>query len=84
NRSCASADDPGEAISHHAGLPRAHPGRWGTGIFCRKSTLPSRTTVLESPERGESPQASGNRLICDLALEAMRKQPGGQPGKANS
>nr|KAF6330747.1 pancreatic progenitor cell differentiation and proliferation factor [Myotis myotis] len=41
-------------------------------------------TVLESPEHSESPQASSSMITCDLAREATRKQPGGQPDKVNA
>ncbi|XP_004410175.1 PREDICTED: pancreatic progenitor cell differentiation and proliferation factor [Odobenus rosmarus divergens] len=84
NSSCGSAEYGGEAIPHHPGLPKADPGHWWASFFFGKSTLPFMATVLESPERSESPQASPGTITCDLALEAMRKQPGGQPGKANT
>ncbi|GAB5569011.1 pancreatic progenitor cell differentiation and proliferation factor-like [Prionailurus iriomotensis] len=84
NSSCGSAEYPGEAIPHHPGLPKADPGHWWASFFFGKSTLPFMATVLESLERSESPQASSGSIACHLALEAMRKQPGGQPGKANT
>ncbi|KAF3817492.1 hypothetical protein GH733_012783 [Mirounga leonina] len=65
-------------------LPKADPGHWWASFFFGKSTLPFMATVLESPERSEAPQASPGTITCDLALEAMRKQPGGQPGKTNT
>uniref|UniRef100_A0A673T188 Pancreatic progenitor cell differentiation and proliferation factor n=1 Tax=Suricata suricatta TaxID=37032 RepID=A0A673T188_SURSU len=84
NSSCGSAEYPGEAIPHHPGLPKADPGHWWASFFFGKSTLPFMATVLVSPERSESPQASSGLIPCDPALEAMRKQPGGQPGTANT
>nr|XP_008505852.1 PREDICTED: uncharacterized protein LOC103540946 [Equus przewalskii] len=84
NSSCGSAEYPGEAIPHHPGLPKADPGHWWTSFFFGKSTLPFMATVLESPEHSESPQASSSTITCDLAPEASRKQPGGQPAKANA
>ncbi|XP_005602078.1 pancreatic progenitor cell differentiation and proliferation factor [Equus przewalskii] len=84
NSSCGSAEYPGEAIPHHPGLPKADPGHWWASFFSGKSTLPFMTTVLESPEHSESPQASSSTITCDLAPEASRKQPGGQPAKANA
>ncbi|CAD7667254.1 unnamed protein product [Nyctereutes procyonoides] len=86
NRSCISAEHPREAIPHHLCLPKAHLGHWWASFFFRKSTLPSTGTMLESPFLGarESPQASSDRITCDLTLEAMMKQPGSQSGKANS
>uniref|UniRef100_A0A8P0TUS1 Pancreatic progenitor cell differentiation and proliferation factor n=1 Tax=Canis lupus familiaris TaxID=9615 RepID=A0A8P0TUS1_CANLF len=79
NGSCISAEHPREAIPHHLCLPKAHLGHWWSSFFFRKSTLPSTL----SPSR-ESPQASSDRITCDLTLEAMMKQPGSQSGKANS
>ncbi|XP_030884782.1 pancreatic progenitor cell differentiation and proliferation factor-like [Leptonychotes weddellii] len=84
NSSCRSAEYPGEAIPHHPSLPKAHLGHWWASFFWGKSTLPFMPIVLESPECSESPQASSDTVTCDLALEAMRKQPGGQPSKANT
>ena len=63
--------------------PRPTRSLVGKLIF-REVTLPFMATVLESPECLESPQASSSMTTCDLAPEAMRKQPGGQPGKANT
>ncbi|XP_044768838.1 pancreatic progenitor cell differentiation and proliferation factor-like [Neomonachus schauinslandi] len=83
NSSCRSAEYAGEAIPHHRSLPKADPGHWWASFFFGKSTLPYSAAVLESPERLASSQASSSRILWDLALEAMRKQPGGQPGKAN-
>ncbi|CAD7685397.1 unnamed protein product [Nyctereutes procyonoides] len=42
------------------------------GSFFRRSTLPFMAIN------------SSGKITCDLALEAMRKQPGGQPGKTNT
>uniref|UniRef100_A0A9L0J964 Pancreatic progenitor cell differentiation and proliferation factor n=1 Tax=Equus asinus TaxID=9793 RepID=A0A9L0J964_EQUAS len=84
NSSCGSAEYPGEAIPHHPGLPKADPGHWWASFFFGKSTLPFMATVLESPEHSESPQASSSTITCDLAPEASRKQPGGQPAKTNA
>ncbi|XP_040494528.1 pancreatic progenitor cell differentiation and proliferation factor isoform X1 [Ursus maritimus] len=84
NSSCGSAEYAGEAIPHHPGLPKADPGHWWASFFFGKSTLPFMATVLESPECSESPQASSGTITCDLVLGAMRNQPGGQPGKANT
>nr|KAF6423426.1 pancreatic progenitor cell differentiation and proliferation factor [Rousettus aegyptiacus] len=84
NSSCGSAECPGEAIPHHPGLPKADPGHWWASFFFGKSTLPFMATVLESPEHSPSPQASSSSMItCDLAQEATRKQPGGQPSTTN-
>uniref|UniRef100_A0A667GMW1 Pancreatic progenitor cell differentiation and proliferation factor n=1 Tax=Lynx canadensis TaxID=61383 RepID=A0A667GMW1_LYNCA len=88
NSSCGSAEYLGKGTHHPtlpvSGLPKADPGHWWASFFFGKSTLPFMATVLESPERSEPPQASSGSIACDLALEAMRKQPGGQPGKANT
>ncbi|XP_035579097.1 pancreatic progenitor cell differentiation and proliferation factor-like [Zalophus californianus] len=81
NSSCRSAEYAGEAIPHH---PRADPHHWWASFFFGKSTLPFMATMLESPEHSESPQASSSTIICDLALEARRKQLGDQPGKADT
>uniref|UniRef100_A0A452QPA3 Pancreatic progenitor cell differentiation and proliferation factor n=1 Tax=Ursus americanus TaxID=9643 RepID=A0A452QPA3_URSAM len=77
NSSCRSAEYPGEAILHHPSLPKAHLGHWWASFFLGKSTVPFMPIVLESPECLESPQASSDTVTCDLALEAMRKQPRG-------
>ncbi|XP_044118597.1 pancreatic progenitor cell differentiation and proliferation factor isoform X1 [Neovison vison] len=66
-----------------SGLPKADPGHWWASFFFGKSTVPFMATVLESPERSEPPQASSGTITSDSALEAVRKQPGGRPGKAN-
>ncbi|XP_059003703.1 pancreatic progenitor cell differentiation and proliferation factor-like [Mustela nigripes] len=79
NISCASA-----AIPRHPGLAKADSGYWWARFFFGKSTLPFMAIVLESPEGSESPQASSSIITCDSALEALRKQPRGQPGKANT
>ncbi|VFV20002.1 pancreatic progenitor cell [Lynx pardinus] len=79
-----SAEYPGDAIPHHPGLPKANLGHWWAGFFFGKSTLLFMATVLESLKHLESPQASSGTVTCDLALEAMKKQPHGQPGKANT
>ncbi|XP_045842136.1 pancreatic progenitor cell differentiation and proliferation factor-like [Meles meles] len=79
NSSCAST-----AIPRHPGLAKADSGHWWTRFFFGKSTLPFMAIVLESPEGSESPQASRSMITCDSAIEALRKQPGGQPGKANT
>ncbi|XP_036281862.1 pancreatic progenitor cell differentiation and proliferation factor [Pipistrellus kuhlii] len=84
NSSCGSAECPGEAIPHPPGLPKADPGHWWASFFFGKSTLPFMATVLESPEHSDSPQAARSVITCDLAGEATRKQPGGQPGRANA
>ncbi|EFB18811.1 hypothetical protein PANDA_015264, partial [Ailuropoda melanoleuca] len=73
--------DPNLLLS---GLPKADPGHWWASFFFGKSTLPFMATVLESPECSESPQASSGTITCDLVLGAMRNQPGGRPGKANT
>ncbi|KAF3819450.1 hypothetical protein GH733_013600 [Mirounga leonina] len=73
NSSCRRAEYAGEAIPHH---PRADPGHWWASFFFGKSTLPFMATVLESPERSESPQVSSSTINHDLALEAMRKHLG--------
>ncbi|XP_027943246.1 uncharacterized protein LOC114196696 [Eumetopias jubatus] len=80
NSSCRGAEHPGKAIPHHPGLPKADLNPGGQCFFSQKSTLPYASTVLESPERSKSSQASSGAITCDLALEAMRKQ----PGKANT
>ncbi|XP_045837755.1 pancreatic progenitor cell differentiation and proliferation factor [Meles meles] len=80
--SCGS-EGAGEAIPHPPGLPKADPGHWWASFFFGKSTVPFMATVLESPERSEPPQASSGPITCDSALEAVRKQPGSRPGKAN-
>uniref|UniRef100_A0A8C9CX30 Pancreatic progenitor cell differentiation and proliferation factor n=1 Tax=Panthera leo TaxID=9689 RepID=A0A8C9CX30_PANLE len=79
-----SAEYPGDTIPHHPGLPKANLGHWWAGFFFGKSTLLFMATVLESLKHLESPQASSGTVTCDLALEAMKKQPHGQPGKANT
>ena len=79
NSSCTSAPIP-----HHPGLPKADLGHWWARFFFGMSDFPFIATVLESPECSESPQASSSTITCDLALEAMRKQPGDHPGKANT
>uniref|UniRef100_A0A8C0YZJ5 Pancreatic progenitor cell differentiation and proliferation factor n=3 Tax=Canis lupus TaxID=9612 RepID=A0A8C0YZJ5_CANLF len=84
NSSCGSAEDPGEGIPHHPGLLKANLGHWWARFFFRRSTLPFMAIVLESPEPLGSLQNSSGKITCDLALEAMRKQPGGQPGKTNT
>ena len=66
------------------GLPKANPGPWWVSVFFGKSTLLFMATVLESPEFLETPQASSSNITCDLAQEATRKHPGGQPSKANA
>ncbi|XP_004404768.1 PREDICTED: uncharacterized protein LOC101370521 [Odobenus rosmarus divergens] len=81
NSSCRSAEYAGEAIPHHPSLPKADPGHWWASFFFGKSTLPYSAAVLESPESLASSQASSSRILWDLALEAMRKQRGGQPAK---
>ncbi|XP_044118599.1 pancreatic progenitor cell differentiation and proliferation factor isoform X2 [Neovison vison] len=83
NSSCGSAECAGDAIPHPPGLPKADPGHWWASFFFGKSTVPFMATVLESPERSEPPQASSGTITSDSALEAVRKQPGGRPGKAN-
>ena len=50
--------------------------------FFRKSTLLFMATGLESPEFSESPQATSSIMMCDLALETIRKQLCGQLGNA--
>ncbi|EFB17892.1 hypothetical protein PANDA_014669, partial [Ailuropoda melanoleuca] len=81
--SCRSAKHLRKAVPHHPRLPRADPDTGGKA-FSQKSSLPYIARVLKSPERLESSQASSGTITCDLALEAMRKQPGGKPGKANT
>lgn len=84
NSSSGSAEYPGEAIPHPPGLPKADPGHWWASFFFGKSTVPFMATVLESPEHSQSLQASSSIITCDLAREATRKQPGGQPSKASA
>uniref|UniRef100_A0A5F5PLA2 Pancreatic progenitor cell differentiation and proliferation factor n=1 Tax=Equus caballus TaxID=9796 RepID=A0A5F5PLA2_HORSE len=87
NRSMAAIPSSGSLVATHdyyRRLPKADPGHWWTSFFFGKSTLPFMATVLESPEHSESPQASSSTITCDLAPEASRKQPGGQPAKANA
>ncbi|XP_057557657.1 pancreatic progenitor cell differentiation and proliferation factor [Hippopotamus amphibius kiboko] len=78
--SCGRAEGPGEAIPHPPGLPKADPGHWWAGFFFGKSPLPFMATVLESPERSESAQASTGGITCDPAREAVGKQ---QPGSTS-
>lgn len=68
NSSHRSAEYPGEAVPHHPGLPKAHPGHWWASFFFGKPTLPYMATVLESPERWASSQASSNTIPWDLPL----------------
>ncbi|ELK19032.1 Pancreatic progenitor cell differentiation and proliferation factor [Pteropus alecto] len=84
NSSYRSAKYPGEAIAHHPGLPKADSSHWWASCYFGKSTLPFMATVLESPWHSQSPQASRSMITCDLAREATRKQPGGQPSKTNA
>ncbi|CAD7678078.1 unnamed protein product [Nyctereutes procyonoides] len=60
NSPCRTSEYPGEATPHHPG----------------KSTLSLKAIVLESPECSKCPQASSGMITCDMALEAMRKEPG--------
>uniref|UniRef100_A0A8C9IZE3 Pancreatic progenitor cell differentiation and proliferation factor n=1 Tax=Panthera tigris altaica TaxID=74533 RepID=A0A8C9IZE3_PANTA len=83
NSSCGSAEYPGEAILHHPGPPEAYPGHWWASFFVGKSALPFTATALDSAGL-EPPQASNTTITCDLALDVRRKQPGGQPGKADT
>ncbi|CAD7690265.1 unnamed protein product [Nyctereutes procyonoides] len=71
NSSCRNAEYPGEAIPHPPGLPKAYPGHSWASFFFRNSTLPFRATASDT-------------ITCDLAPEVMRKQPVGQPSKANN
>ncbi|XP_012510016.1 PREDICTED: pancreatic progenitor cell differentiation and proliferation factor [Propithecus coquereli] len=80
--SCGSAEGPGEAIPHPPGLPKADPGHWWASFFFGKSTLPFMTTVVESPEHSEAPQASRSATTCGLAPAAGRTQPCSPPGTA--
>lgn len=57
------------------GLPRSLVGRRLFGQL---------HTALESPEHSQSPWASGSTITCDLARDAPRKQPSGQPSKASA
>ncbi|XP_035582305.1 pancreatic progenitor cell differentiation and proliferation factor-like [Zalophus californianus] len=84
NSSCGSAEYPGDAMPHHPSLPQADPGHWCASFFFGKFTLLFMATGLESPERSDSAQASSRTITCDVALEGLRKQPGSQPGQANT
>uniref|UniRef100_A0A8C0SJK8 Pancreatic progenitor cell differentiation and proliferation factor n=1 Tax=Canis lupus familiaris TaxID=9615 RepID=A0A8C0SJK8_CANLF len=85
DRSCARAEYPGEAIPHHTGLPKAHPS--GEASFSGSPLSHGgwwkQPLSTSSPLAWNLPQASSSRITCDLALETLRKQPGGQSGKAN-
>ncbi|VCW91069.1 unnamed protein product [Gulo gulo] len=65
-------------------FPQGRPNCWRASFFFGKSILPFVATVLESPEGEDSPHASRSTITCDLAPETMGKQPGGQPGEANT
>ncbi|XP_035881006.1 LOW QUALITY PROTEIN: uncharacterized protein LOC114496863 [Phyllostomus discolor] len=84
NSSCGGAKHLGEAIPHYPGLPKANPGPWWVSFLFGKSTVPFTATVLGSPGHAEFPRASSSTVTCDLARAATRKQPGGQPSKANA
>uniref|UniRef100_A0A8C8ZZK7 Uncharacterized protein n=1 Tax=Prolemur simus TaxID=1328070 RepID=A0A8C8ZZK7_PROSS len=56
--------------------PRLTQVTGGRASFSGKSTLPSMTTVVESPEHSEAPQASRSMTTCGVAREGARKQPG--------
>ncbi|CAD7669133.1 unnamed protein product [Nyctereutes procyonoides] len=75
----AAPQRPGESRRRH---PAAEPGPWWAGLFGRPA-LASTAPALESPGRPQPSQASGGAGTGDSALEAVRKQPGRQPGPAD-
>ncbi|XP_043836964.1 pancreatic progenitor cell differentiation and proliferation factor-like [Dromiciops gliroides] len=83
NSSCGSAEYSGEMIPHHPSHPKSDPGHWWASCFFGKSSHPSMTTVLESPEHSRTFQVAHGMITCDLAQEAMRKRHVIEPSKTN-
>uniref|UniRef100_A0A4X2LHP5 Pancreatic progenitor cell differentiation and proliferation factor n=1 Tax=Vombatus ursinus TaxID=29139 RepID=A0A4X2LHP5_VOMUR len=84
NRSCGSAENSGEVIPHHPGLPKSDPGHWWASFFFGKWSHPFMTTVWESPEHSGTFQVVHGTITRDLAQEAMRERRVSEPNKTST